>query len=98
MSAPVKCLVWDLDGTVWNGTLAEGDHVELKPGVADVITLLDRRGILQSIASRNDHDQALPLLEKFGIAEYFVATQIEWCRKADSVARIADRLNFARTA
>ena len=24
---PVKCVVWDLDGTLWEGVLLEGDEV-----------------------------------------------------------------------
>ncbi len=38
--ALVKCLVWDLDNTLWDGTLAEGDAVELRHRVADVVTKL----------------------------------------------------------
>ncbi|MET8117645.1 hypothetical protein, partial [Streptomyces prasinus] len=30
----------------------------------------DERGILHSVASRNDHDAAMAKLEEFGIAEY----------------------------
>ncbi len=54
----VKCLVWDLDNTLWQGTLAEDDDVALPDAVLEVITTLDSRGILQSIASKNDHDLA----------------------------------------
>lgn len=48
-----KCLVWDLDLTVWDGILAEGDDVKLRPGVLEVVRTLDERGIVQSIASKN---------------------------------------------
>ena len=53
----VKCLVWDLDGTLWRGTLLEGDDVVLADGVLDTLRELDRRGVLHSIASRNDQPQ-----------------------------------------
>ncbi|MFJ2516224.1 HAD-IIIC family phosphatase [Streptomyces griseoviridis] len=95
---PVKCLVWDLDNTLWNGTLLEGDDVALAEGVRDVITGLDARGILQSVCSRNDHDPAWARLEALGVAEYFVVPQIGWGRKSDAVRRIAEQLNFAPAA
>jgi methoxymalonate biosynthesis protein len=91
----VKCLVWDLDNTLWQGTLLEDPDVQLFPAVRDVIVKLDSRGILQSIASKNDYDMAWPRLEQLGLAEYFVHPHIGWGRKSDSVSEIANQLNFA---
>ncbi|MFB9924389.1 HAD-IIIC family phosphatase [Amycolatopsis halotolerans] len=91
----VKCLVWDLDETLWRGTLAEGDRPVLPAAVREVVETLDSRGILQSIASRNDHEQAMARLEELGIAEYFVLPSIGWGRKSDAVRAIADELGFA---
>jgi methoxymalonate biosynthesis protein len=92
----VKCLVWDLDNTLWQGTLLEDHEVRLVDGIRDVITALDSRGILQSIASKNDYDLAWQCLEDLGIAEYFIHPHIGWGLKSDSVCEIADQLNFAR--
>ena len=47
----IKCMVWDLDDTLWDGILIEGDQVQLRPEAVDIIRALDGRGILQSIAS-----------------------------------------------
>ena len=91
----VKCLVWDLDNTLWQGTLLEDPEVKLARNVRDVIVELDSRGVLQSIASKNDYDMAWPRLEQLGVAEYFVHPQIGWGRKSDSVCEIANQLNFA---
>jgi methoxymalonate biosynthesis protein len=91
----VKCLVWDLDNTLWQGTLLEDPDVQLFPGIRDVIVELDSRGILQSIASKNDYDLAWPRLEQLGIAEYFVHPHIGWGPKSESVGQIAEQLNFA---
>jgi methoxymalonate biosynthesis protein len=91
----VKCLVWDLDNTLWRGTLLEDPQVELFEKIRDVIATLDSRGILQSVASKNDFDLAWRRLEELGIAEYFVHPQIGWGRKSDSVRQIAKKLRFA---
>jgi methoxymalonate biosynthesis protein len=93
--ALVKCLVWDLDNTLWQGTLLEDPSVQLSSEIRDVITTLDSRGILQSVASRNDYDLAWGRLEDLGIANYIVLPQIGWGRKSDSVMEIAGKLNFA---
>jgi methoxymalonate biosynthesis protein len=92
--ATVKCLVWDLDNTLWQGTLLEDAEVAVPPAVRDVVLALDARGILQSVASKNDHDVAWRRLTELGLAEYFVLPQIGWGRKSDAVRLVADQLNF----
>ncbi|WP_306213848.1 HAD-IIIC family phosphatase [Actinoplanes sp. RD1] len=94
-SPTVKCLVWDLDNTLWQGTLLEDGVVTVPEAIRQTVVELDRRGILQSVASRNDHDHAWQRLEELGLAEYFVVPQIGWGRKPDSLRAIADELQFA---
>lgn len=91
---PVKCVVWDLDDTIWHGTLLEGDSLRLRDGIVDTIRTLDERGILHSAASRNEPEPALAALNDFGLADYFLVPQIGWGNKSESVARIADSLNI----
>jgi len=90
----VKCVVWDLDNTLWNGTLLEGDEVHLRDGVREIIHALDARGILHSIASRNHAESALARLRELGLEEYFLYPQINWGSKAASVRTIAESLNI----
>jgi methoxymalonate biosynthesis protein len=91
----VKCLVWDLDNTLWQGTLVEDGHVEVDDAIRKVVMELDARGVLQAVASRNDHDEAWARLEELGLAEYVVLPHIGWGPKSESVRRIAERLNFS---
>jgi methoxymalonate biosynthesis protein len=91
----VKCLVWDLDNTLWQGTLLEDDHVQLFDGIRETVIELDARGILQSVSSKNDADLALAKLREVGLAEYFVLPRIGWGPKSESVRAIADELKFS---
>jgi len=90
----IKCVVWDLDNTLWQGILVENDEVHLKPEMVEFLRHLDKRGILLSIASKNDYDQAWQKLEEFGIAEYFLSAEINWLPKSGNIRRIAKRLNI----
>jgi FkbH-like protein len=90
----IKCLVWDLDNTLWNGTLLEDGEVALRRGIKGILEELDRRGILMSVASKNEPEAAIAKLREFGIEEYFLSPQIGWGSKADSVAEISRRLNL----
>ena len=93
----VKCVVWDLDGTLWDGILIEADDpktLQLRHGILDLIKTLDARGIIQSVASKNDYDNAYPILEQLGVAEYFLYPQIHWNAKSTSMKDIAKSLNI----
>lgn len=99
VSAPatkVKCLVFDLDNTLWEGVLVDDGEagVRLRSEVRGLLEELDRRGILLSIASKNDADRAFPMLESLGLAEYFLYPQINWGPKSVSVRAIASALNI----
>lgn len=89
-----KCVVWDLDDTLWEGVLLEGQGRQLRRGVAHIIQTLDERGILQSIASRNDHATAMERLRELGLAEFFLYPQIGWNPKSAAIAEIAKSLNI----
>src|SRR5512139_2118061 len=90
----VKCVVWDLDNTLWSGVLLEDPDVRIRPEAIEVIKTLDERGVLHSIASRNDHDLAMKQIERHGLGEYFLYPQINWNPKSDSIKEIAHCLNI----
>jgi len=92
---PIKCIVWDLDNTLWSGTLVEGDDLALRPGVVDVLKYFDERGVLMSIASKNDSEPALAQLKQFGIDDYFLYSQIDWAPKSLKIQKIGQQLNIA---
>jgi FkbH-like protein len=94
----IKCVVWDLDNTLWNGTLLEGDDVRLRDKVRETLLELDDRGILHSIASRNHAETALTRLRELGLEEYFLYPQINWGSKAASIGIIAQNLNIGLDA
>lgn len=92
---PIKLVVWDLDNTMWSGTLAEGDELTLRPAARDAVVELDRLGVLQSVASRNDRQDALAVLVRFGLDLYILNRRIDWQAKSGGVTDIAQALNLS---
>jgi FkbH-like protein len=96
-SAPkIKCVVWDLDNTLWDGILVEDgpSSLRLKPGIRQVIEELDRRGILQSVASKNNPTDAMDVLKSWNLGEYFLFPQISWNPKSESIASVIQQMNI----
>jgi len=65
--------------------LSDDWEVTLLPVVREVLRTLDHRGILQSIASRNDPDRASQKLAELGIDHFFLYPQFGWGSKTDSI-------------
>ncbi len=90
----IKCVIWDLDHTLWQGTLLEDETVHPQPGIREILTELDGRGILHSIASKNAYEAAMDQLRAFELDHFFLYPEIHWNAKSTSIARIQKNLNI----
>jgi len=103
-----KCLVLDLDNTLWGGVIGEDGISGIKlgsehPGAsyqAFQRSLLDlsRKGLLLAICSKNNFDDAMEVLEKHpGMLlrpGHFAALRINWSDKEQNLREIAQELNI----
>lgn len=104
-----KCLVLDLDGTLWDGVLAEEGPEGVRAsgtlrGAAfgrfqRTVKQLASQGVLLAVCSKNDPGpvaRALAGHPEFPLrAEDFVAVHADWGSKAEGVHRIAAELGIA---
>ena len=91
----VKCVVWDLDNTLWSGIYSEDeDLIQIRPEALEVIRILDSRGILNSIASKNNESEVIPKLRELGIIDYFLIPKINWEPKSKNIVEIAQSLDI----
>lgn len=88
-----KLVIFDLDNTLWRGILLEGEVTPL-PGLAALFRMLDERGILLSVASKNAPEDALRRLEEAGLADYLLYPQIGWLPKSEGIQRIVKAIDI----
>lgn len=84
----IKLVIWDLDETLWHGTLAEQGVVEVPAGHLAIVRELTDRGIVNSICSKNHFDAARKVLEQHGAWEQFVFPHIAFTPKGEAVRQI----------
>ena len=95
-AAKLKCVAWDLDNTLWDGVIGDigAERISFKEESLSLIKELDKRGILQTIVSKNTYDVVWPFIEKCGLSDYFLYPAINWGRKSQSLTLIAKELNI----
>ncbi len=105
-----KCLVLDLDNTLWGGVLGEDGQGGIQIGHSGLglafrefqlaILALYHRGIILAIASKNSESDALSALREHPDMvlrpEHFATAEIHWNDKPESLRRIAEKLNIGR--
>ncbi len=93
----VKCIVWDLDNTIWHGILTEGSvkELSLRKNIRKIISDLEEKGVIHSIASKNNPDSAIAALEYFGLQDFFVFPKISWQPKSQSIRELVRDLNIS---
>ncbi len=84
----VKLVIWDLDDTLWAGTLAEGDAVEPHGDRVAAIRELNRRGVVNAICSKNDPEVAKAKLVELGLWDDFVFPVIRFLPKGELVRQL----------
>ncbi|HEX4143243.1 MAG TPA: HAD-IIIC family phosphatase [Pirellulales bacterium] len=103
-----KCLVLDLDNTLWGGVLGDDGAAGIKLGddfpgnvfkdFQAALLGFRRRGILLAIASKNDEQTVFDMLdshpEMLLRREHFASICANWGGKPDSLRKIARELNI----
>ena len=86
----IKLVIWDLDETFWKGTLSEeGIHIiEKNPNI--VKHLVDR-GIMNSIASKNNYNDVKDILINLNVWDYFIFPCIDWVSKGEMIKWILEK-------
>jgi FkbH-like protein len=90
----VKLVIWDLDQTFWQGTLAEDEHISVPDSHIKTVKDLTDRGIINSICSKNDKMAAQSVLETHGVWEYFVFPHIAFSPKGEAVKGIIEDMSL----
>lgn len=104
-----KCVVLDLDNTLWGGILGEdgadgirlGDTPAGRPYLRfqQALKALSKRGILLAINSKNNLADVLPVLrhhpEMVLRESDFAAMQVNWDDKATNLSRLGKELNIS---
>jgi FkbH-like protein len=83
----IRLVIWDLDDTLWKGTLSEGS-MERNPQREELVRALSRSGVVNSVASNNDEHRVNAILEQIKLADEFVFSEISWGSKVPMVERI----------
>lgn len=89
---PIKVVVSDLDNTLWNGTIGEGEVAHYHDR-QKILRKLRENGVLLAINSKNDpknvHWRGASLDD-----DDFVSAQINWDPKPQNMVRIQGELNL----
>jgi len=103
-----KCLVLDLDNTLWGGIVGEDGYNGIKmddnyPGIAyrefqRVILDLYKKGTILAINSKNNYDDAIEVIKNHPDMllreNHFASTRINWNDKASNIRQIAAEINI----
>ena len=89
----VKLIIWDLDETLWKGTLSDGEVV-LPDNHKRLLFDLTDRGIVNSICSKNDDSAVNEELRKNKILDLFVFNSINWSPKGQRVKQIVEEMGL----
>lgn len=93
----IKCVVVDLDNTLWDGIIQDDGiaGVNLLYNRINMLQMLQKRGIILAIASKNEPGTEPLINELLGkYASMFTVKKIKWSDKVQLLQEIATELNI----
>lgn len=103
-----KCIVLDLDNTLWGGIIGESDinQISLSPfndgkpfyNFQNLLYSYYKRGIILAINSKNNYKDAINVIQNHPHMilkeNYFTSIKINWDNKVDNIIEIAKDINI----
>lgn len=90
----IKLVIWDLDETLWEGTLSDNSSIKLNDNFIDFINESLDRGIVHSICSKNDFEITKQFLVSKNLWDLFVFPSIDWNPKGERVKNIISDMSL----
>lgn len=94
----VKCLVCDLDNTLWKGIIRDDgkEGISVHYNTVNILQMLSRRGVIIALCSKNDEFVADELESVLGedFMQKVSATRINWLPKSDNIQALSKILNI----
>lgn len=96
-----KCLVTDLDGTLWSGVVGEVGYENVVPNHAllEHLLALEGSGTILAILSKNNEADALEVFERRSdmhlLKDHFASWRINWQSKDANLRSLAEELSIS---
>lgn len=90
----IKLIIWDLDETLWKGTLSDNEIIYLNEEFVQLIHETLDRGIVHSICSKNDLSKTKSFLQEQELWELFVFPSISWEPKGFRIKQIIENMKL----
>lgn len=90
----IKCIIWDLDQTLWNGVLEEDGNVTLSEERCKLIECIDKCGVIQTVCSKNEYTKTKEVLVGAGIWDFFIAPMISYQNKGPQIKAFCEAMHF----
>lgn len=105
----IKCIVTDLDNTLWGGTAGQEDTADIHLGQSALgiafiefqkyLLSLYRRGIFLAVCSKNNKNDAIEIIANHPSMvlkeNFFSSIKIDWEEKFSNLVKIAQELNLS---
>ena len=89
----VKLVIWDLDDTFWHGTIAE-EKITINLNALEVVKTLNKRGIINTIVSKNSYEVVKKKLLSEGYWDLFIMPSISYEPKGERIKSLIKKFNL----
>lgn len=96
----IKCIITDLDNTLWKGVISEDKHIKINEEYQlfqKILKLYKEKGIILCICSKNDISivkEVLAYENNILNENDFVYIEANWFKKSDNIINICQKLNI----
>lgn len=87
----IKLIIWDLDNTLWNGTL-ELNNIDNE--LVNYIKYFNKHGVVNTICSNNNYNKTIKVLKELNILDQFIMPNINYSPKGIRIKNLIEKFQL----